>query len=132
MGTHDSYPKHENWPCGSHIDCSGGGPLRTTSVESFACQMDFPPLRVPCTAERLGMGFIAEVVNELDLDRPLDHPLRQPVQQLALAGDLLSTFGACHHLIHELGRRQFLDPISERVGVRSVMKVPGGRFPAWA
>jgi len=76
---------------------------------------------VPSAAGRLSMRLIAQAVGQLDLHRPLDHPLGQLRQQPALTGDLLASPGAGHELVDQLVRQQLLDAISEpRVGVRTV------------
>ena len=85
------------------------------------------------------MRLIAKVVGQLDLHRPLDHPLRQLGQQAALAGDLLTSEGAGHQLIDQLVRQKLLDAIDELgIGVRAArsasasLRSPSGLAPRHA
>jgi hypothetical protein len=70
-----------------------------------------PVARVPRTARRLEVRFIAEMVSQLDLHRPLDQALGQLAQQATLAGDLLPRFGASEELVDHLIRQQILDAV---------------------
>ena len=83
------------------------------------------------------MRLIAEMVGQLDLHRPLHHPLRQLAQQTTLTGDLLTRPGAGHQLIDQLVRQKLLDPVRERVGLaaRSAsasLRSPSGLAPRHA
>src|SRR5581483_12250088 len=64
-------------------------------------------------SRRLLMRLVAEVVGQLDLERPLDQPLGQLRQQPARAGDLLLRPRAGKQLVEQLVRQQRLQLLSE-------------------